>query len=385
MLRVRDLAKVFRGRHGRDVHALRGVSIDVGPNESVGIVGESGSGKTTLARCLVGLEVQTSGTIEVAGVLRSDAGKHRRARRASACTSSVQIVFQDPYSSLDPKQSVGGAIAETLRANGYARGGVDARVRELFDQVGLTDAYIRRLPSALSGGERQRVAIARALAVEPRLIIFDEPVSALDVSVQAQVLNLLSAAAPRARAELPVHHARPRGRPPGRRARVRLPSWPRRRERPDRPGARAAAARVHANADRIDPAGLARPRPDPGHPRRDHQMNLELLRAVSNAPGLSGFEDAVQQVAIESLTASCDEVWSDRLNNVIGLKRAVDPVLENGRPRRVVLAAHADEIGMMVKHVDDNGFIRFHPVGGIHAPSLISQQVLIHGRETSAA
>jgi endoglucanase len=111
-------------------------------------------------------------------------------------------------------------------------------------------------------------------------------------------------------------------------------------------------------------------------------MNLELLRAVSNTPGLSGFEDEVQKVAIESLTASCDEVWSDRLNNVIGLKRAVDPVLEQGRPRRVVLAAHADEIGMMVKHVDDNGFIRFHPVGGIHPPSLISQQVLIHGRET---
>jgi putative aminopeptidase FrvX len=111
-------------------------------------------------------------------------------------------------------------------------------------------------------------------------------------------------------------------------------------------------------------------------------MNLELLRAVSNPPGLSGFEDEVQKVAIESLTASCDEVWSDRLNNVIGLKRAVDPALENGRPRRVVVAAHADEIGMVVKHVDEHGYIRFHPVGGLHAPSLISQQVLIHGRET---
>jgi endoglucanase len=111
-------------------------------------------------------------------------------------------------------------------------------------------------------------------------------------------------------------------------------------------------------------------------------MNLELLRAVSDAPGLSGFEDAVQKVAIDSLTASCDQVWSDRLNNVIGLKRAMDPVLEDGRARRVVLAAHSDEIGMMVKHVDENGYIRFHPVGGIHAPSLISQQVLIHGRET---
>ncbi len=111
-------------------------------------------------------------------------------------------------------------------------------------------------------------------------------------------------------------------------------------------------------------------------------MNLDLLRAVSNPPGLSGFEDEIQQVALASLTASCDETWCDRLSNVIGLKRATDPVLENGRPRRVVLAAHADEIGMVVKHVDENGYIRFHPVGGIHAPSLISQHVLIHGRET---
>jgi peptide/nickel transport system ATP-binding protein len=191
VLRVRDLTKVFTARHGRDVHALRGVSVDVGPNESVGIVGESGSGKTTLARCLVGLESQTSGTIEVAGVLRSDGGGSAREQRKNL-HKLVQIVFQDPYSSLDPKQPVGSAIAETLRANGFARTGIDARVHELFDQVGLTSSYIRRLPSALSGGERQRVAIARALAVEPRLVIFDEPVSALDVSVQAQVLNLLS-------------------------------------------------------------------------------------------------------------------------------------------------------------------------------------------------
>jgi peptide/nickel transport system ATP-binding protein len=103
------------------------------------------------------------------------------------------MVFQDPYSSLDPKQSAGKALGEVLRANGYARGATEARVRELLRQVGLPESYVRRLPSTLSGGERQRVAIARALAVEPRLIVFDEPVSALDVSVQAQVLNLLTA------------------------------------------------------------------------------------------------------------------------------------------------------------------------------------------------
>lgn len=110
-------------------------------------------------------------------------------------------------------------------------------------------------------------------------------------------------------------------------------------------------------------------------------MNFELLQAVSNTPGLSGFEDEVQKVALRSLRTSCDRAWRDRLGNVIGLKASTDPVLENGRPRRVVLAAHADEIGMLVKHIDENGYIRFHPIGGLHAPSIISQPVVIHGRE----
>jgi endoglucanase len=110
-------------------------------------------------------------------------------------------------------------------------------------------------------------------------------------------------------------------------------------------------------------------------------VNLELLRAVSNTPGLSGFEDEVQKVALASLRESCEQAWRDRLGNVIGLRSAADPLLEDGRPRRVVLAAHADEIGMLVKHVDERGYIRFHPVGGLHAPSLIAQPVVIHGRE----
>ena len=111
-------------------------------------------------------------------------------------------------------------------------------------------------------------------------------------------------------------------------------------------------------------------------------MNFELLQAVSNTPGLSGFEDEVQKVALDSRCAPpCDRAWRDRLGNVVGLKAAADPVLENGRPRRVVLAAHADEIGMLVKHIDENGYIRFHPIGGLHAPSIISQPVVIHGRE----
>jgi endoglucanase len=110
-------------------------------------------------------------------------------------------------------------------------------------------------------------------------------------------------------------------------------------------------------------------------------MNFELLQALSNTPGLSGFEDDIQQVVLERLRGFVERAWVDRLGNVIGVKSAVDPVLENGRPRRVVLAAHSDEIGMLVKHVDENGYIRFHPIGGLHAPSLISQPVVIHGRE----
>jgi peptide/nickel transport system ATP-binding protein len=190
LVRVTNLAKVFSGRSSKDVHALRGVSISIGHNESVGLVGESGSGKTTLARCLVGLERPTSGTMFVEDV--GECGPATGFRWPRNLHKIVQIVFQDPYSSLDPKQSAGSALAEVLRSNGFDRRRITARVHELLAQVGLPQSYDRRLPSTLSGGERQRVAIARALAVEPRVIVFDEPVSALDVSVQAQVLNLLA-------------------------------------------------------------------------------------------------------------------------------------------------------------------------------------------------
>jgi peptide/nickel transport system ATP-binding protein len=183
VLRVRDLRKVFNPHGQRPNEALAGVSLEIGANESVGLVGESGSGKTTLARCLVGLEVPTSGTIEIGGL---DSAKRPR----GSLHHDVQIVFQDPYSSLDPYQTVGSAIRETLSVNGYDRSKIPERIKELFGLVGLPETYIHRLPATLSGGERQRVAIARALAVEPRLIVCDEPVSALDVSVQAQVLNL---------------------------------------------------------------------------------------------------------------------------------------------------------------------------------------------------
>jgi len=190
---ARDLEKVFgaSGESGRRVTALKGVTLEIGENEAVGLVGESGSGKTTLGRCLVGLESPTGGTVLVNGVDRSkparlSAADRRRLRR------TVQMVFQDPYSTLNPVRTVGSTLAEALTAADDQIRDVRKAVAELLDRVGLPGKYAERKPVALSGGERQRVAVARALAVRPRLIVCDEPVSALDVSVQAQILNLLT-------------------------------------------------------------------------------------------------------------------------------------------------------------------------------------------------
>jgi peptide/nickel transport system ATP-binding protein len=189
LVSVRDLHKVYPGRMGQEVHALRGVSLEIGSNESVGLVGESGSGKTTIGRCLVGLETPTSGSIVIDEVDASDYAKLKKTQRSSL-RRTIQIVFQDPYSSLDRMQSVGSALREVLATCGTTGDRAARRVTELLELVGLPAAYAQRRPAALSGGERQRVAIARTLAVEPRVIVCDEPVSALDVSVQAQILNL---------------------------------------------------------------------------------------------------------------------------------------------------------------------------------------------------
>ena len=187
---VRDVHKIFRSG-SRQVAAVRGVSIEVGGDESVGLVGESGSGKTTLSRILVGLETATSGQIVIDGIDASDwtrlSAKDRRRLR-----SAVQIVFQDPYSSLNPMRSVGGTLSEAITVRDPRARNVSAQVADLLQSVGLPAAYASRKPVALSGGERQRVAVARALAVKPRILICDEPVSALDMSVQAQVLNLFN-------------------------------------------------------------------------------------------------------------------------------------------------------------------------------------------------
>ncbi len=187
VLRATNLVKVY-GRRGRTpVVALNDVSLELERASTFGIVGESGCGKSTLARLLVGLEAPTSGELEIDGevmVLRERATSRALARK-------IQLVFQDPFSSLDPRLSVHKALREVLRVHGLHRGVEDARVSELLAMVGLTGRFATRYPHELSGGQAQRVAIARALAVEPEVLVLDEPTSALDVSVRAEIVNLL--------------------------------------------------------------------------------------------------------------------------------------------------------------------------------------------------
>jgi oligopeptide/dipeptide ABC transporter ATP-binding protein len=186
MLEAIDLVKRFPVR-GTDavVHALNGVSFTLARGETLGIVGESGCGKSTLARVLVRLEEPTRGRVLLDGVdLTALRGRRLRVHRRH-----VQMVFQDPFSSLDPRQPVGAALDEVLTVHGLHRKG---RVEQLLDLVGLPAEFAGRLPHEMSGGQRQRVGIARALAPEPRVLLLDEPVSALDVSVRAEVMNLLA-------------------------------------------------------------------------------------------------------------------------------------------------------------------------------------------------
>jgi oligopeptide transport system ATP-binding protein len=173
------------------VVAVEDVSFAVESGQSLAIVGESGSGKTTVARMIVGLERPTGGRIFASG--RERTGRHFASRERKRRAREIQIVFQDPYSSLDPRMSVRSCLEEVLKLHfDQSDSERNHRIDELVDQVGLDGRQAAALPRALSGGQRQRVAIARALASEPRLLICDEAVASLDVSIQAQVLNLLS-------------------------------------------------------------------------------------------------------------------------------------------------------------------------------------------------
>lgn len=195
LLRVTGLSKTYRGARwspwggSSGVCAVREVSFEVEPGTTLGLVGESGCGKTTLARCVLRLVEPDSGEITFDGrpLLGLGAGPLRRLRR------EMQMVFQDPYSSLNPRMRVGRALAEPLEAHGLARGDeVRRRVGAAMERVGLDPAHADRHPHDFSGGQRQRIAIARALMTDPRLLVCDEAVSALDVSVQAQILDLFA-------------------------------------------------------------------------------------------------------------------------------------------------------------------------------------------------
>jgi oligopeptide transport system ATP-binding protein len=194
LLQLDNVAKRFPvrdalGRRAGAVHAVDGVSLSVTEGETLAIVGESGCGKSTLGRLMLNLVTPDTGTVRFAGqdLARLPAAALRARRR------DMQLIFQDPFASLDPRMTVEQAVAEPLRLHRIVpRGEERARVADLLSRVGLRPELARRWPHEFSGGQRQRVAIARALASEPRLIVGDEPVSALDVSVQAQVVNLLS-------------------------------------------------------------------------------------------------------------------------------------------------------------------------------------------------
>ena len=188
LLEVTDLVVEYPGKGFRaePFRALKGVSLDIKPGETVGLVGESGSGKTTLGRAALGLAPVTAGTIRFDGQDIS----HLSRRERRALSSQIQVVFQDPYSSLNPSMTVEQILTEPLTVAGIGTAEAKRRVRDLLDQVGLPADARTRLPREFSGGQRQRVAIARALALSPRLIVCDEPVSALDLSTQARVLDL---------------------------------------------------------------------------------------------------------------------------------------------------------------------------------------------------
>jgi peptide/nickel transport system ATP-binding protein len=188
VLNVNNLDVTYPGKGFRKegFKALHSVSINIAQGETLGLVGESGSGKTTLGRAILGLAPVSAGTIEFLG----DDISHVNRKKRRELSRDMQVVFQDPYTSLNPSMEVGQILAEPLQIQGMEASAAKKRIAELLDQVGLPTDALQRLPREFSGGQRQRVAIARALALSPKLIVCDEPVSALDLTTQARILDL---------------------------------------------------------------------------------------------------------------------------------------------------------------------------------------------------
>lgn len=187
LVEVKDLSKAFPVGKGVKVHAVENVSLAVDHGETLAVVGESGCGKSTLAHLIIRLLDATAGSVHLDG----EDITHLKPRALRDHRQKMQIIFQDPFASLDPRRTVGRAVAEPLKVHGYEPDAIETRVAGLFERVGLESSHRTQFPHQFSGGQRQRICIARALALEPQLVIADEAVSALDVSIQAQVVNLM--------------------------------------------------------------------------------------------------------------------------------------------------------------------------------------------------
>ena len=187
ILSIKDLTKTFKLQGREDVHAVKDATFDLMPGECLGVIGESGSGKTTLVNMITGLVPATSGTVTVDG-LEVTKCKGRDLRRA---WKKMQVVFQTPTESFDPRQTLGNGICESMRNNGVSKTDAMSRARDLLKLCGLPEDFVNRYPHEVSGGQCQRAAIARALAIEPKLLVCDEATSSLDVTIQAEIIELL--------------------------------------------------------------------------------------------------------------------------------------------------------------------------------------------------
>ena len=195
LVSIVNLKQYFQIAGGKTVYSLDGVSLNIYKGEALGIVGESGCGKSTLGKAILKINQPTYGSIYYDGnrvaASKQDGGCQMSRKERKEYCKKVQVVFQDPYSSLNPRQSAEKAIIRGLKEHGLYKGKEKERVRELVQMVGLSEETLDRYPHEFSGGQRQRICIARALAIEPELLICDEPISALDVSIQSQIINLL--------------------------------------------------------------------------------------------------------------------------------------------------------------------------------------------------